>query len=385
MSSKMPLISDQDLLQARLDFHQYIKNATLQYSKSHLKEELLPIVNGELKHHVKTILDSGTFCIQDFFNIVNNLPSNERNISLLNVFNKVRSLIIKTNLFQLQANSLKIKHKELIHWEISFSQSKDLYHDINNLRRLKLLESVINQKNDDFYHLDRPFYNTSGYLQHAAVDNNKVMIEALLKCEFDVDSLDNMQMTALSYAVQCGHKEAINCLIKHGANPNKEDMFGQTLLHLGASKCDIATYETLIANVSDINALGLENATALDYVNECGRYELIATLRAHGAKTSAEFKELDALDDKQMEQDLMDDVSSELGLAKVENQLVFNWPIIQRPIARSQAQNAPQPQTPPPPYQPRSQATFFHSQDQGQEQQQRSVQTHVKHGTTYYS
>lgn len=91
-------------------------------------------------------------------------------------------------------------------------------------------------------------------------------------------------MTALSYAVQCGHQRAINCLVEHGANPNYKDMFGNTLLHFGVTNCDTFTYQNLIKAVNNINARGLENKTALDYAINYNRKDLICLLRANGAK-----------------------------------------------------------------------------------------------------
>lgn len=67
-------------------------------------------------------------------------------------------------------------------------------------------------------------------LQRAAYDGNELECERLVKAGAPIDATDDAGQTALYYAAWHGHLEATRTLISLGAEVNKLDLSGHTLL-----------------------------------------------------------------------------------------------------------------------------------------------------------
>jgi len=104
-----------------------------------------------------------------------------------------------------------------------------------------LSESVDNKKSHELikllinYNVDINFQNKfqgRTALTIASEDNNKGIVELLLKHEANPNIQDNNKMTALLYACKCGNIECVELLLKHGADPKNYNIYGQTAYNI---------------------------------------------------------------------------------------------------------------------------------------------------------
>jgi hypothetical protein len=73
-------------------------------------------------------------------------------------------------------------------------------------------------------------YYSLSPLQRAAYDGDEVECERLVKAGAPIDATDDAGETVLYHAVWRAHIDATRTLIALGADVNKPDLFGQTLL-----------------------------------------------------------------------------------------------------------------------------------------------------------
>ena len=83
------------------------------------------------------------------------------------------------------------------------------------------------------------FFSLSGFavagpLHDAAKEGDLVTIKSLIAEGFDVNTVDNNEMTPLHLAAQIGYKEIAEILILKGANVNAKTKSGTTPLHSAA-------------------------------------------------------------------------------------------------------------------------------------------------------
>ena len=101
----------------------------------------------------------------------------------------------------------------------------------------------------------------------------------------DVNGLNHHQQRPLGYAVGNGHKEAVQILLEHGADPNLKDRRGSSELHTAATKrVGAAIITLLIEHGADVNATDRHFMTPLDVAIENGRKSNAQLLRKHGGE-----------------------------------------------------------------------------------------------------
>src|SRR6185295_3887607 len=97
---------------------------------------------------------------------------------------------------------------------------------------------------------------------------------------------DSDDSTPLHCAVWKGHREAVELLLKLGADvnaTNKNDHWGTTPLHAAAHANQNAIAEMLIAKGADINARNLNGRTPLDETEFHKAKPVANLLKRHGA------------------------------------------------------------------------------------------------------
>jgi cytohesin len=137
---------------------------------------------------------------------------------------------------------------------------------------------------------------------HVAAEKGRVeTVRALLGKGAGVNAAPENGWTPLHKAAEYGNAGVVQVLLEKGANANASDEGGYTALHLAAQNGHVAAVQVLLdATGIKVNAQlsdgRYKDRTALDLAELCPperREEMVALLRAHGAKTRRE-SELDA-------------------------------------------------------------------------------------------
>ncbi|HOW35090.1 MAG TPA: ankyrin repeat domain-containing protein [Candidatus Omnitrophota bacterium] len=125
---------------------------------------------------------------------------------------------------------------------------------------------------------------------HWTVGRGQIKAMKVLLDEYhvNVDVRNDNQGTPLHVAASQAQPEAAKILIAHGATVNARTKNGSTPLHFAAYKGrkpgHIETAKILIENGADVNAKIDNGATPLSMAMSRGNNEIVALLRAHGAK-----------------------------------------------------------------------------------------------------
>ena len=114
-----------------------------------------------------------------------------------------------------------------------------------------------------------------GALCSACVLNDKDTV-ARLASRVDVNSLDHNKQSPLGYAVGNSHADCVRILLDHGANPNRVENWGNTVMHIAASTvCSRETFAMLLEAGGDVNATNDEGKTVLQVLAEFGRHDWV--------------------------------------------------------------------------------------------------------------
>ena len=133
-------------------------------------------------------------------------------------------------------------------------------------------------------------------LRGAVRANDIEKVKALLDSkDVDVNAVNKFGQTALHIAASRGYQEIVKMLISSGANVNAKDEDGKTPLHLAAKKGQENAVRLLVAAHADTNAKDKEGRTPLATAKANGRKNVIALLAA-GGKAPAGKSTLKVLD-----------------------------------------------------------------------------------------
>ena len=113
---------------------------------------------------------------------------------------------------------------------------------------------------------------------------SKEILQSVIRCGANVNAANKSSVTALRLACQTGNKDAINELLKAGADPSIVDEAGETCLHTAIrSKCSRKHLEALITHGADVNATNENSETAIRLAYQMGNEHAINELLKAGA------------------------------------------------------------------------------------------------------
>ena len=95
-----------------------------------------------------------------------------------------------------------------------------------------------------------------GNALHIASQYGSVAAIEMLLSSLRPDSRDREGNTPLVYAAGCGQIEAVNCLLKHGADPFLRGEHGWSLLHFAAQSGNVIIIETMLSKGLDVDSRG---------------------------------------------------------------------------------------------------------------------------------
>jgi ankyrin repeat protein len=121
-------------------------------------------------------------------------------------------------------------------------------------------------------------------LTMASLNGNAGLIEMLLEAGADANTATAEGETVLMTAARTGIAPAVKVLLDHGANPNlRESYRGQSALMWAASEGHLQAVETLIRGGADIKSRSSQGWTALLFAARDGRMDIVRTLLDAGA------------------------------------------------------------------------------------------------------
>ena len=122
-------------------------------------------------------------------------------------------------------------------------------------------------------------------LHHCMIEDCKSeVLHALSNSGAQVNAINKRGRTALMIAIEKGHIDGINVLLKAGADPNIIDVDGNTCLHCSILwDCRTEVLHTMIDNGAQVNATNKNGLTALMMASYCGYLNGINMLLRAGA------------------------------------------------------------------------------------------------------
>ncbi len=140
-------------------------------------------------------------------------------------------------------------------------------------------------------------YKESNYgksaLHHAAEHNNVGLIKKLLKRKADISLRDKKNNTPFTSAVFYNKTDAIEFLLKKGADANEKGQYGQPAIVLAVQSAESMQYDIseknkktvdiLLQNGANINAQDSDGNTCLIHAAQDGNYAMVQYLLKKGA------------------------------------------------------------------------------------------------------
>ena len=139
-----------------------------------------------------------------------------------------------------------------------------------------------NIENDSDVLLNTPYYGETP-LHIASEEGHKEIVEVLLKHSADPNIKNRWDNTPLLMASFKGHKDIVELLLKHGADPNVKDQWGETSLYTASEKGYKDMVELLLKHNADPNIKNDSGETPLHRASEKGHKDIVELLLEHGA------------------------------------------------------------------------------------------------------
>ncbi|KAL9961124.1 hypothetical protein ACROYT_G030015 [Oculina patagonica] len=132
--------------------------------------------------------------------------------------------------------------------------------------------------------------NNDGWnLLHAASQGgNPVIIELMLSHVPSIDSINNKGSTALMIAAYYDKLQAVEYLLKKGADPSLKDNDGWNLLHAASQGGNPVIIELMLSHVPSIDSITNKGSTALMIAARHDKLQAVKCLLAKGANPSLE-------------------------------------------------------------------------------------------------
>ncbi|KAJ9643045.1 hypothetical protein H2199_004567 [Coniosporium tulheliwenetii] len=174
--------------------------------------------------------------------------------------------------------------------------SNSLFHVISYLGLVALAKKLLHNKRWK-YRLKRILsiksrHGTGTTPLHLAVQSgHREMVQLLLKEGADLRGRDYMERTALDIAVQWRNEALIRLLVEEGADIMAYDRRGETALHKAASEGSAAVVELLLEMGADVRAKDRWGKTALHAAASAHGSVVVRLLLENGADLRAEDRE----------------------------------------------------------------------------------------------
>lgn len=139
--------------------------------------------------------------------------------------------------------------------------------------------------------IDNSFSETISVEMHsdflaAARKGNIDKVKDLIQRGADIDTFNEMGITALMWAAMEGRADLVKLLVNQGADVNMSTKTGNTALIWAASNNHTDIIETLLQHGADINAANKHGETALILASSKKHTESMMLLLYHGADSS---------------------------------------------------------------------------------------------------
>ena len=124
--------------------------------------------------------------------------------------------------------------------------------------------------------------NNNTALMYASALGNTTAVKVLLKHHADPNITDSFGQTALMLASVSGYTEIVQALLQAGANVNAADRFGRSALMTASEEGHIETVKALLKAGADVNA-NFRSWTSLMLASKAGHTEIVHALLQAGA------------------------------------------------------------------------------------------------------
>lgn len=157
-------------------------------------------------------------------------------------------------------------------------------HHVINSGDTKLFNTIIDILINEGRGLDIPDQNGLTPLVYALNQDNREMVETLLKNGANPNVEDKNNLTIFHHAVKSNQTDLLKTLVAFGADPNKPGK-GMSPLHYAVFFGSPASVEALLEVGVDPNTLNKDNKTPLHLAASQGKKESAELLLCRGAKT----------------------------------------------------------------------------------------------------
>jgi ankyrin repeat protein len=186
---------------------------------------------------------------------------------------------LKKNVLSIDANDMHVK----VHLFIAIEQ--------NNIEIAELLKNKgvttegINPEIQKV--LKKNEYNLNNSLFDAVRKNNIILIEQLLKCDANVNSVNESNQTPLHFAAHYAHLESVKYLVEKNANIDAVDKYKKTPLHWAAGRWELEVVKYLVEKNANIDAVDIDNHTPLHLAASNGCLDIVKYLVEKNANIDA--------------------------------------------------------------------------------------------------
>ena len=135
-------------------------------------------------------------------------------------------------------------------------------------------------------------HDNQGYfpIHHAAFGGQAGNIARLIGYGADVNVLKEReqwwsvsdQLSPIFLAAEYGHSEAVDVLLKHGADSNSPSRYGVTPLHIAATNGHLETTQLLLRNGGNLNSRDIEDFLPLHRAAEMGHTDVVKFILHNG-------------------------------------------------------------------------------------------------------
>nr|KAF6488686.1 ankyrin repeat and death domain containing 1B [Molossus molossus] len=129
--------------------------------------------------------------------------------------------------------------------------------------------------------------------QNAAKSNNLDLMEKLFEKKVNIDAVNNMNRTALHFAVGANHLSAVDFLLNHKARVDVADKHGLTVIHLAAWSGSLEIMLMLVRAGADRRAKNQDGMNALHFAAQSNNVRIVEYLIQ-----DLHLKDLDQPDEK---------------------------------------------------------------------------------------